>query len=37
MFMHIGNYLSEHADEANRMLTAAKIISAPWNVEAGLN
>lgn len=28
----VGNYLSEHADEAEKFLTAAKIISAPWDV-----
>jgi predicted alpha/beta-fold hydrolase len=30
-----GNYLSEHADEAKKILTAAKIISAPWDVQKG--
>lgn len=32
---HIGNYLSEHPEEAKKMLTAAKIISVPWDVEKG--
>lgn len=27
--------MSEHADEAKEMLTAAKIISVPWDVEKG--
>jgi abhydrolase domain-containing protein 1/3 len=27
--------LAEHADEAKEILTAAKIISAPWDVEKG--
>lgn len=33
--MFLGNYLSEHADEAKNILTAAKIISVPWDVEKG--
>lgn len=31
----LGNYLAEHADEAKKYLTAAKIISAPWDVKKG--
>lgn len=31
----LGNYLAEHSDEAKKLLTAAKIISAPWDVEKG--
>lgn len=31
----LGNYLSEHAVEAKKILTAAKIISVPWDVEKG--
>jgi hypothetical protein len=30
-----GNYLAEHADEAGKIIKAAKIISAPWDVEKG--
>uniref|UniRef100_A0A336M7Q7 CSON011682 protein n=1 Tax=Culicoides sonorensis TaxID=179676 RepID=A0A336M7Q7_CULSO len=31
----LGNYLAKHADEAEKILTSAKIISAPWNVFKG--
>lgn len=31
----LGNYLAERADEAKKFLTAAKIISVPWDVEKG--
>lgn len=31
----LGNYLSEHPEDAKKMLTAAKIISVPWDVEKG--
>jgi hypothetical protein len=27
--------LSEHPEDAKKMLTAAKIISVPWDVEKG--
>lgn len=30
-----GNYLAEHADEAKEIITAAKIISVPWDVVKG--
>lgn len=28
----LGNYIAEHCEEARKNLTAAKIISVPWNV-----
>ncbi|KAG5676813.1 hypothetical protein PVAND_006621 [Polypedilum vanderplanki] len=31
----LGNYLSEHQNEAAEILTAAKLISVPWDVEKG--
>ncbi|CAO1316499.1 unnamed protein product [Diamesa hyperborea] len=31
----LGNYLAEHCDEARKILTAAKIISVPWDVTKG--
>lgn len=31
----LGNYLAIHSDEASQLLTAAKIISAPWDVHKG--
>jgi abhydrolase domain-containing protein 1/3 len=31
----LGNYLAEHADEAKEILSAAKIISVPWDVNKG--
>ncbi|XP_055374370.1 protein ABHD1 [Condylostylus longicornis] len=31
----LGNYLSNHSEEAKRILTAAKIISVPWDVHKG--
>lgn len=31
----LGNYLAEHSDEAKKILTAAKIISVPWDVCKG--
>uniref|UniRef100_A0A1B0CY64 Putative phospholipase abhd3 n=1 Tax=Lutzomyia longipalpis TaxID=7200 RepID=A0A1B0CY64_LUTLO len=31
----LGNYLAEHSDEARRSITAAKIISVPWDVKKG--
>lgn len=34
-FNHAGNYLAEHCDEAKKILTAAKIISVPWDVTKG--
>ena len=35
-FIHAGNYLAEHCDEARKILTAAKIISVPWDVTKGM-
>lgn len=32
----LGNYLSEHADEAKMIISAANIISVPWDVEKGV-
>lgn len=34
-YIHAGNYLAEHCDEARKILTAAKIISVPWDVSKG--
>lgn len=31
----LGNYLCQHGEEAKEIITAAKIISVPWNVEKG--
>jgi abhydrolase domain-containing protein 1/3 len=31
----LGNYLAVHADEAKKIITAAKIISVPWDVRKG--
>jgi abhydrolase domain-containing protein 1/3 len=31
----LGNYLAVHADEAKKIITAAKIISVPWDVVKG--
>lgn len=31
----LGNYLARHSDEAKSILTAAKIISVPWDVHKG--
>uniref|UniRef100_A0A1L8DPU7 Putative phospholipase abhd3 n=1 Tax=Nyssomyia neivai TaxID=330878 RepID=A0A1L8DPU7_9DIPT len=31
----LGNYLAQHSDEARRSITAAKIISVPWDVKKG--
>ncbi|KAL7045980.1 hypothetical protein ACKWTF_002420 [Chironomus riparius] len=31
----LGNYLSHYAEEARKIITAAKIISVPWNIEKG--
>lgn len=31
----LGNYLAIHSDEAKSFITAAKIISVPWDVQKG--
>uniref|UniRef100_A0A6B2E6U6 Putative alpha/beta hydrolase n=1 Tax=Phlebotomus kandelakii TaxID=1109342 RepID=A0A6B2E6U6_9DIPT len=31
----LGNYLATHSDEARHLITAAKIISVPWDVHKG--
>lgn len=33
----LGNYLSEHSEQARKLLSAAKIISVPWDVLKGMN
>ena len=35
LLFHTGNYLAEHADEAKSIISAATIISAPWDVKKG--
>jgi abhydrolase domain-containing protein 1/3 len=35
LIYYAGNYLAEHADEAKEILSAAKIISVPWDVYKG--
>lgn len=32
----LGNYLSEHSEQARNLLSAAKIISVPWDVLKGM-
>lgn len=32
----LGNYLSEHSEQARKLLSAAKIISVPWDVLKGM-
>lgn len=32
----LGNYLSEHSEQARSLLSAAKIISVPWDVLKGI-
>jgi len=33
--LSLGNYLCHYAEEAGKIITAAKIISVPWNIEKG--